>query len=115
MRIVLLAILLALPAFGQETNNQDPMRAATSALSSIPAIKQKMKEWEKKLWYYIPLDKDYAAAVGGVGNVLIQGRVSTREFKNLDMDFFGGKVRADFQYDFKQDAAESYINCRWDL
>lgn len=81
-------------------NADEAIRAATKAAMEIKPIKKMAKKVERAAINMLPVDKDTAAIVGSTAMTLVSGRISTREIKNLQMDFAGGKLRPDIEYKF---------------
>jgi hypothetical protein len=85
------------------------------AVSKTESFKARARAIENRIVDILPVDKEVAGTLGGLTVYAAQGRIGTRDIKNMNMDFFGGLLRADFEYDFKSDATEGFIRCQWQL
>ena len=109
-------VLLYFGAFVAKADSGDEaIRAATKAASQIPEVKERMQYVERMVFNRLPIEKDTAAILGGVTFTLIDGKVGTKVFKNLDVDFLGGTIRPDFEYNMRDSSTEAFINCKWDI
>lgn len=115
MKLLLLVLLYFSSISVFADSERQALKTATKAVSEIPEVKEKMKYFERLVFNRLPIEKETAGVVGGVGLTLVEGRVNTKVFKNLDIDFFGGTLRPDFEYDFRDETTSGFINCSWDI
>lgn len=83
------------------------------AVLALPEVKSKVKQLERKLIHYIPIEKQYVITTGSIGMAIIRGRVETRPIKNFEVDFMGGRARPDIFYNFRGEDKGAYFNITW--
>lgn len=101
MRLKLLILILCF-SYAHAESQDEAVKKTTEAISKTEIGKEVSKNIEKTIVKFIPIDKDTAAVVGSVAVTAAQGKVDTKNIKNMDMDFANGKVRPDLEYNFKE-------------
>lgn len=97
-------------------NTEDAaIKTAAKAFMAIPEVKDRLKYLEGYFVNSLPVEKDVAAVFGGITFTLINGRISTKSIKNMDVDFLGGRLRADFSYNINNNSTEGFLNCKWNI
>lgn len=121
MRIILIIFLIQIKLANAEAGKDlsvpmglpQAMAQTQQAILAYPYVKSKVKQLERKLIHYIPLEREYVVMTGSVGMAIIRGRVETRPIKNLEVDFMGGRARPDVFYNFKGEDKGAYFNITW--
>lgn len=121
MRIVLIILLLQIKLVKAEAGKDlrvpmgfpQAIAQTQQAILAYPYVKSKVKQLERKLIHYIPLEREYVVMTGSVGMAIIRGRVETRPIKNLEVDFMGGRARPDVFYNFRGEDKGAYFNITW--
>jgi|SRR5690606_17344738 len=112
---------IASPLFYQEEGyvvqrtESDAINAASQALYNTEPIKQRIKTTERYLLNMVPSKHPAVYTVGGIGVTLIQGRLSTKNVKNMNFELMGGDVRADIEYNLHTNDTVSIVKCKWNL
>lgn len=83
------------------------------AVLAYPEVKTLRRNAEKKLFEYLPIDKQTFGVVGGLAVSASQGHVDTKVIKNMNFKAVGANVRPDIRYDFRNNQTEGVINLNW--
>jgi hypothetical protein len=121
MRIILIIFLLQIKLANAEAGKDlraqmgfpQAIAQTQQAILAYPYVKSKVKQLERKLIHYIPLEREYVVMTGSVGMAIIRGRLETRPIKNLEVDFMGGRARPDVFYNFRGEDKGAYFNITW--
>jgi hypothetical protein len=111
MKLFIIVLLLAPTiTFGQEELARKKIIQATLA---HPTIKGYKKTVEKKLYKKLPVSKETATIVTSTALTAIKGEVNTEVIKNMDISTFGGKMRPNAVYNWRNRSIGLTTNIVW--
>ena len=115
IRMLLLVLLYFGGISASAQVEEKAVKTTAKAMAKLPQVKERIEYFERVVFNVLPIERETAGVIGGVGLTIIEGRVNTKVFKNLDMNFLGGTLRPDFEYDFREATTSGFINCSWDI
>lgn len=83
------------------------------ALLEVEEIKKVTNRTEKIIEKILPVEKEMVSTIGTAAITLVNKKINTNDINNLDMSLFGGKARADIEYDFKTKKSNTFIQLNW--
>jgi hypothetical protein len=103
MKKILLILSISLPCelFAASSETAQAIKLGQKAFFSYPMTKKFKKDTEKYLFSFLPVSKDKAAIIGGVGFALASGQISTKNFNNLRIGFFGWNMTPELSLNTK--------------
>lgn len=105
--LIFLFIFFPFSCFCQE---KQAITAIQKATLSYPIIQQTKKNLEQKLFNYIPLSKENATIAGTMLLTGAMGKFETKNIKKMDLELFGGKIRPDITYNFRNQEFLTVVN-----
>lgn len=110
MKILLVILSLYSGSLLAEDKNQAISHIQKAIVKTDTAIKYR-KNLNKAIKESVPEDiKPYLPTLGVIGSAVVSGKIDTQKLKNIDMDIFGGEIRPNLEYDFRQDEVNANIN-----
>jgi hypothetical protein len=100
MRYLLLILLMNF-AIASEPNTDQAIKVTQQALLATPTIKTYVKNLEKRIVSHLPIDRNTAGTIAAMGITLGRGQINTDPIKGMRISAFGGKIRPDVSYDFR--------------
>ena len=117
--ILLFTFILFIPfkangiEFSKDAEYNRAINHSFKAILAYPAVKKQKKKIENEIYSKIPLEKETLAIIGSVATTASRGEVNTRVIKKMDFRVFGGRMRPDVNYNFKNGSARGTFNINW--
>lgn len=122
MRVILILFIIHIQTAQAQPREPQPqiqmgmpqaMAETQKAILAYPYVKSKVKQLERKLIHYIPVEKEYIIFTGTIGMAIVRGRIESKPIKNLSTDFLGGRARPDVFYNLKDKEAGANLSITW--
>ena len=113
MKWFLLCLLCFTKICLAKNESQQAVTHIQKAALSYPLVKGYVRTAERNFYEYLPISREYAGAFGSVAMTAVSGNLNTRQLKNFDIDFYGGKCRPDIIYNFKNKEAVTLVLINW--
>lgn len=111
MRILLLLIFIPFNVFSSE--KERAMKEVQKACLAIPEVKKVKKKIERKIYKYIPVNRELAGTVTGIVYSISKGYIDTKVIKNLNINFINGNIRPDIKYNIRNKEINSTLALVW--
>lgn len=92
-------ILTTYKAFAGD--EQEALKKTAEAVSQTETVKTITRNIERAIDQNLPVTKGTAAFIGSTAVTAAQGKVDTKNIKNMDIQMPAGSIRPDAEYDFK--------------
>lgn len=94
-------------------DSKEALEKTAEALSKTTTVKKFSENIKNVIEHNLPIQKEIIVAIGSIAVTSSQGKLNTKEIKNMDIDFRSVLIRPDLEYDFKQKNSSFLLNLKF--
>jgi hypothetical protein len=116
MRFLPIFLLLVFSVFAGDNDKENLDRAikySGKAILAYPIVDIYKGNAEKELYNQLPIDKQYATAIGIAALSFHKKQVTTQSIKSINFPFIGGVFRPDVSYNDQNYEKQLLFNIKW--
>lgn len=108
-RLICLTILFNL-SYVYGGDSKEAAEKTAEAFAKTETGKQFSENVEKVITNSLPIQKEALAIIGSIAITTSQGKLNTKQIKNMNIDLKSGLIRPDIEYDFKEKSSSFLLN-----